>query len=140
MFFIKTRTIFQLIQDTCFIRKKILTKFHEDGTINVAFRVKNAPPPCGHFHEDRTINMGSRVLTTKNAPPPGGNVFQPIGTIFEPLEDIISTNVQRKFHENKIINVASRMLTRQLLTTHNARGTKGDPTSTMCQGDRKISH
>ncbi|KAH3833914.1 hypothetical protein DPMN_107230 [Dreissena polymorpha] len=27
------------------------------------------------FHEDRKINVASRVLTRKNAPPPGGHVF-----------------------------------------------------------------
>ncbi|KAH3730910.1 hypothetical protein DPMN_056909, partial [Dreissena polymorpha] len=78
----------------------LLTKFHEDWTINVASRVKNAPPLGSHvfqakvtifeliqdiigtnllskFHEDRKINVASRVLTRKNAPPPGGHVFQP---------------------------------------------------------------
>ncbi|KAH3784371.1 hypothetical protein DPMN_162325 [Dreissena polymorpha] len=52
------------------IGTNLLTKFHEDLKINVASRVltsKNAPPPGGHFHEDRTINVSSRV---KNAPPP----------------------------------------------------------------------
>ncbi|KAH3867690.1 hypothetical protein DPMN_030823 [Dreissena polymorpha] len=34
------------------------------------------------FHEDRKINVASRVLTRKNAPPPGSDVFQPIGIIF----------------------------------------------------------
>ncbi|KAH3726132.1 hypothetical protein DPMN_051988 [Dreissena polymorpha] len=56
--------IFQLIQDI--IETNILTKFHEDWTINVASRVltrKNASPPGGHFHEDREINVASRVLT-----------------------------------------------------------------------------
>ncbi|KAH3769097.1 hypothetical protein DPMN_170344 [Dreissena polymorpha] len=37
----------------------------------------------------------------KNAPPPGGHVFQPTGTIFE------------LFHDNRTINVASRVLTRK---------------------------
>ncbi|KAH3896522.1 hypothetical protein DPMN_020699 [Dreissena polymorpha] len=48
------------------IGTNLLTKFHEDLKINVASRVltsKNAPPPGGHFHEDRTINVSSRVLT-----------------------------------------------------------------------------
>ncbi|KAH3787606.1 hypothetical protein DPMN_165732 [Dreissena polymorpha] len=100
-----------------------LHKFHDDRTINVASRVKNAQPPGGHvfkatetiidliqdiigtnlltkFHEDRKINVASRVLTRKNAPPPGGNVFQPTDIIFE------------LFHEDRTINVASRVLTR----------------------------
>ncbi|KAH3699217.1 hypothetical protein DPMN_074172 [Dreissena polymorpha] len=84
----------------------LLTEFHEDPTINVASRVKNAPPLGSHvfqakvtifkliqdiigtnlltkFHEDRKINVASRVLTRKNAPPPGSHVFQSIGIIFK---------------------------------------------------------
>ncbi|KAH3692516.1 hypothetical protein DPMN_194358 [Dreissena polymorpha] len=50
------------------IGTNLLTKFHEDRKINVASRVltwKNAPPPGSHFHEDRTVpvNVTSRVLT-----------------------------------------------------------------------------
>ncbi|KAH3704918.1 hypothetical protein DPMN_079979 [Dreissena polymorpha] len=54
----------------------LLTKFHEDWTINVASRVltrKTAPPLCNiietnlltKFHEDWTINVVSGVLTRK---------------------------------------------------------------------------
>ncbi|KAH3720446.1 hypothetical protein DPMN_063345 [Dreissena polymorpha] len=53
-----TKTIFELIQDI--IGTNLLTK-------------------C---HDDRKINVTSRVLTRKNAPPRGGNVFQPTGIIF----------------------------------------------------------
>ncbi|KAH3814150.1 hypothetical protein DPMN_142642 [Dreissena polymorpha] len=76
-------------------------------------------------HDDRTINMASRVLT-------GGHVFPPTRTIFEliqdiirtnhltkvltmknaPPPDIIRTNLLTKFHEDKKINVASRVLTK----------------------------
>ncbi|KAH3892168.1 hypothetical protein DPMN_016280 [Dreissena polymorpha] len=52
------------------------------------------------FHEDWTIYVASRVLTRKNAPPPGGHVFQPTG--------IISNSLLTKFHEDRTINVASR--------------------------------
>ena len=48
----------------------------------------------------------------KNAPPPGGHVFQPTGIIFELIQDIIGMNLLTKFHEDKTINVASRVLTR----------------------------
>ncbi|KAH3883015.1 hypothetical protein DPMN_006963 [Dreissena polymorpha] len=88
----------------------ILTKFHEDRKINVASRVKNAPPHGSHvfqaniiifkpiqdinetniltkFHEDWTINVASRVFTTKNAPPFGSHVFQ------------ANTKLLTKFHE-----------------------------------------
>ncbi|KAH3706559.1 hypothetical protein DPMN_065946 [Dreissena polymorpha] len=93
----------------------LLTKFHEDRTINLASRVlkrekcrapwqpldinvasrvltrKNAPPL---FHEDRTINMAFRV---KNAPPLGCHVFQANVTIFELIQDIIETNLLTNF-------------------------------------------
>ncbi|KAH3812211.1 hypothetical protein DPMN_140635 [Dreissena polymorpha] len=68
--------IFEVIQDI--IDTNLLTKFHEDWTINVASR--DAPPL---FHDDRKINVTSKVLTRKNAPPP-------------------------VFHEDRTINVASR--------------------------------
>ncbi|KAH3776757.1 hypothetical protein DPMN_178189 [Dreissena polymorpha] len=136
-------TIFELIQDI--IETNLLTKFYEDRKINAASREltgKNAPPPGGHFHEDwtinvassvknapllgshvfqakfpenRKINVASRVLTRfyyshikKNAPPPGGHVFQPTGIIFEHIQDIIGMNLLTKFHEDQTINVASR--------------------------------
>ncbi|KAH3787001.1 hypothetical protein DPMN_165120 [Dreissena polymorpha] len=84
--FQQTKTIFKLVQHI--IRTNILPKFYKDGTINVALRVKNAPPPDQNhleliqdvltkFHVDPTINLASRVLTRKNALPNGGHVFQP---------------------------------------------------------------
>ncbi|KAH3707833.1 hypothetical protein DPMN_067249 [Dreissena polymorpha] len=79
-----TQTIFKLVQDI--IIMNLLTKFHDDRTINVASLVKNTPPPdiivtnlLTKFHDDRTINVASRL---KNAPPLGGYIFQPTGTIF----------------------------------------------------------
>ncbi|KAH3846434.1 hypothetical protein DPMN_088735 [Dreissena polymorpha] len=109
--------IFELIQDI--IETNLLTKFHEDWTINVASRVltkKNAPPLAAmmnlltKFHEDWTINMASRV---KNAPPLDSHVFQAKITIFKLIQDIIGTNFLTKFHEDRKINVASRVLTRK---------------------------
>ncbi|KAH3867406.1 hypothetical protein DPMN_030532 [Dreissena polymorpha] len=64
------------------------------------------------FHEDRKINVASRVLTRKNAPPPGSHVFQPTGIISELVQDIIGMNLLSKFHEDRTVNVASRVLTR----------------------------
>ncbi|KAH3706543.1 hypothetical protein DPMN_065930 [Dreissena polymorpha] len=61
------------------------------------------------FHDDRKINVTPRVLTRKNAPPPGGHVFQPTGIIFELVQDIIEMNLLTKFHEDWTINVASRV-------------------------------
>ncbi|KAH3713078.1 hypothetical protein DPMN_072845 [Dreissena polymorpha] len=99
-----------------------------------------------NFHEDQKINVASRVLTRKNAPLPGGHVFQPTGiifelfhedwtinvvsrvhvfqanvTIFELIQDIIETNLLTKFHEDWTINVASRELTRQMLIVHDGQ-------------------
>ncbi|KAH3817551.1 hypothetical protein DPMN_119089 [Dreissena polymorpha] len=73
-------TIFKLIQDI--IETNLLTKFHEDWTINVASR-ENFPPPGGHCHDDWAKIVTSRVFTGflyshigNTAPPPGGHVFQ----------------------------------------------------------------
>ncbi|KAH3727133.1 hypothetical protein DPMN_053058 [Dreissena polymorpha] len=61
------------------------------------------------FHEDPKINVASRVLTRKNAPPPGSHVFQPTGIIFELTQYIIGMNLMTKFHEDRTVNVASRV-------------------------------
>ncbi|KAH3836139.1 hypothetical protein DPMN_109509 [Dreissena polymorpha] len=44
--------------------------------------------------------------------PPGDHVFQATGTIFKLVQDIIGTNLLKKFHDDRTINVASRVLTR----------------------------
>ncbi|KAH3786103.1 hypothetical protein DPMN_164205 [Dreissena polymorpha] len=106
---------FELIQDT--IETNLLTKFHEDWTINVASRVltrTNALPLWWPYiigmnlltelHGDWTIN----ILLKKNAPSLGGHVIQANVTIFELIKDIIETNLLTKFHEYWTINVASR--------------------------------
>ncbi|KAH3709321.1 hypothetical protein DPMN_068783 [Dreissena polymorpha] len=132
--------IFEVDQDIFGIN--LLTKFHEDLTVNVASRTcKEKCPaswkPCFQaniiifkliqdiidinfltkFHEDWTINVASRVLTRnieKTAPPPGGHVFQATKTIFELIQDIIGTNLLTKFHDDRKINVTSRVLTRKM--------------------------
>ncbi|KAH3697924.1 hypothetical protein DPMN_085436 [Dreissena polymorpha] len=83
-------TIFKLIQDI--IETNLLTKFHEDWTIN--------------------FYVASKVFTRKNASPLSSHVFQANVTIFELIQDIIETNLPTKFHEDWTINVASRVLTR----------------------------
>ncbi|KAH3701790.1 hypothetical protein DPMN_076786 [Dreissena polymorpha] len=118
-----TDIIFGLIQDI--IRTKLLTKFHEDRTINVSSRpykekchvlVSHVFPAnvnifkliqiiietnfLTKFHDDWTINVASRVLTRKNAPPPW-RLY------------IIGTNLLNKFHEDLTITVACRVLTRK---------------------------
>ncbi|KAH3704901.1 hypothetical protein DPMN_079962 [Dreissena polymorpha] len=121
---------------TYIIGTNLLTKFHDDWTINMASRVltrTNATPPwrqyivgtnrLTRFHDDLTINVASRVLiileinvasrvlTMKNSPPHGGHVFQPTKTIFKLIQNIIGSNLLTKFHEDRKINVASRVLT-----------------------------
>ncbi|KAH3690607.1 hypothetical protein DPMN_191936 [Dreissena polymorpha] len=88
-----TGTIFELVQNI--IGTNLLTKFHDDRKINIIWLLKkNAPSPdiirtnlLTKFH--RKIYVASRVLTglyyshiRKNAPPPGGHVFQPTDIIF----------------------------------------------------------
>ncbi|KAH3795513.1 hypothetical protein DPMN_149068 [Dreissena polymorpha] len=113
----------------------LLTTFHEGRKINVASREYCSAHwwPCFQanvsifklfqdiietnfltkFHEDWTINVASRVLTRKNAPPPGDHVFKATKTILELIQDIIGTNLLTKFHEYHKINVTSRVLTRR---------------------------
>ncbi|KAH3827651.1 hypothetical protein DPMN_129591 [Dreissena polymorpha] len=80
--------IFELIQDI--IETNLLTKFHEDWTINVA----------------------SRPYKEK-CPIPGGHVFKPTKTIFKLMQDIIGTHLLTKFHDDRKKNVTSRVLTRK---------------------------
>ncbi|KAH3736184.1 hypothetical protein DPMN_042747 [Dreissena polymorpha] len=142
-----SRTIFELVQDI--IETHLLTVFHDDRTIHVAYRVNNAPQNGGHvfltnrnhfrtrlkhnwdesftkFHEDRTINVATRV---KNSPAPCGHVFQTAMTMFDLDQDIIETNFLTKLQEDRTINVASSKLTRQMFTPHDAKRTKGDQKS-----------
>ncbi|KAH3866007.1 hypothetical protein DPMN_029057 [Dreissena polymorpha] len=71
------------------------------------------------FHEDRTMNVASKVLTRFyysnikiNAPSFGSHVFQ------------ANTNLPTKFHGDWTINAASRVSTMQMLTLYNAGRTK----------------
>ncbi|KAH3879551.1 hypothetical protein DPMN_003454 [Dreissena polymorpha] len=104
--FQQTRTISEIIQDI--IRTIVLTKFHEDWTINVTSRVltkKTAPPPGSHvfhptkFHEDWTKNVTSRGLT--------GKLPRPLAVMFFNQPDIIGTHVLIKFHEDWTKNVTT---------------------------------
>ncbi|KAH3801254.1 hypothetical protein DPMN_154901 [Dreissena polymorpha] len=63
-------------------------------------------------------NLLTKVLTRKNAPPPGGHVFQPTGIIFELVQDIIGKSLLTKFHEDQTISVASRMKNAPPLGSH----------------------
>ncbi|KAH3866846.1 hypothetical protein DPMN_029969 [Dreissena polymorpha] len=111
---------------------------------------KTAPPPdinetnvLTKFHDDWAKRVTSRVFTRNTAPPLGGHVFQTnnltkihedwapnvtstVFTSFELSRAINWTNVLTKFHKDQKINVACRVFTRQMLTTDDARRTKGD--------------
>ncbi|KAH3704991.1 hypothetical protein DPMN_080053 [Dreissena polymorpha] len=65
------------------------------------------------FHENKTINVASRVLTRKNAPPSADRNFQPIITILVLVQDIMRTNLLTTFHDDQTINFTSRVLTRK---------------------------
>ncbi|KAH3873456.1 hypothetical protein DPMN_036691 [Dreissena polymorpha] len=115
--FQQTGTIFELVQDN--IGTNLLTKFHEDPTINVASTVLTRQIFMTHNGRqtiDKRLNKG------KTAPPPGGHVFSPIMTIFKLVRDIYKidtknvtsrkTHVLTKFHEDWTKNVTSRVFTR----------------------------
>ncbi|KAH3788863.1 hypothetical protein DPMN_167026 [Dreissena polymorpha] len=106
-------TIFKLVQDIHITNAKIVTSREKD------------PPGCHEtyvltkFHEDWTKNVTFRVFTyfhyihiEKTAPPPGGHVFSPIWTILELIRDIHETNVLTKFHDDWTKIVTSRVFTR----------------------------
>ncbi|KAH3892819.1 hypothetical protein DPMN_016949 [Dreissena polymorpha] len=107
----------------------VLTKFHEDLTINVA-------SGFAHLRGTNILvkNVNARVLQTKcgrtdggqrpilkphlsnqshkeNCDPPGGHVFVPIGTICELILYIYKTNLFTKFHYDWANNVTSRVFT-----------------------------
>ncbi|KAH3716682.1 hypothetical protein DPMN_059408 [Dreissena polymorpha] len=140
------------------IAMNLLTKFHEDWTINVASRVFYKPeksptilgiePGTSRFQIRQTlyrvtIQASSYSKALKNAPPLGSHVFQENVTIFELIQDIIETNLLSKFHEDWAINVASRVLTRQILTPNDARRitekrrSQKLTMSTLCSGELK---
>ncbi|KAH3877160.1 hypothetical protein DPMN_001017 [Dreissena polymorpha] len=113
MFFNQPASFFELFQDI--IGMNLLTKFHEDRTVNVASRPffsgkynyfeliqdiieTNLLTKC---HEDWTINVASRVLTRKNATPL-----------------CIGMNLLTKFYEDQTITVASRVKNAPPLGSH----------------------
>ncbi|KAH3897574.1 hypothetical protein DPMN_021762 [Dreissena polymorpha] len=128
--FQQTETIFKLIQDI--IKTNVLTKFHNDWTLNVISRVKKCPSPGGHvfqptriifelvqdvirtilqtkLHEDPTINVALRVKCPA--------LWQPC------FSNTVETNLLTKFYEDWTIDMALRVLTRQMMASHNARHT-----------------
>ncbi|KAH3886683.1 hypothetical protein DPMN_010696 [Dreissena polymorpha] len=57
----------------------------------------------------------TNLLTKKNAPPPGGYVFQPTGIFFKLVQDIIGTILVTKFYEDQTINEKCNALWTNLL-------------------------
>ncbi|KAH3799549.1 hypothetical protein DPMN_153159 [Dreissena polymorpha] len=110
-------SIFKLIQNI--IETNLLTKFHVDWTINVASRVLTRKKCPAHWWPYIIgTNLLTKVLTRKNAPPPGGHVFQPTGIIFKLFQDIIGMNLLTEFHEDRTVNVASRVKNAPPLGSH----------------------
>ncbi|KAH3827288.1 hypothetical protein DPMN_129219 [Dreissena polymorpha] len=112
------------------IKTNVLTKLHEDWTINVT--LKNCLAPGGHifqwtrpFSNSTELLLRQIVLTSQTAPHTGwpywtkNKTSRVLTRKTAPPPDIIGKNVLTKFHKDWIINVlrtinvASRVLTRQ---------------------------
>ncbi|KAH3897152.1 hypothetical protein DPMN_021337 [Dreissena polymorpha] len=86
------------------IRNTLSSAFlSSDLTRSRVFTRKKCPATWCPFHDDRTINVASRDHINKNAPLPGGHVFQPTGTIFKTIQDINATNLLTKFNEDRTL-------------------------------------
>ncbi|KAH3816340.1 hypothetical protein DPMN_117855 [Dreissena polymorpha] len=111
--FQQTGTIFELSQ--YIIGKNLLTKFHEDPTINVASTVLTRQIFMTHngrqTNDKRLFTCFHYIHIEKTSPPPGGHVFPPIWTIFELNRHIQKTHVLTKLHEDWTKNVTSRVFT-----------------------------
>ncbi|KAH3692872.1 hypothetical protein DPMN_193208 [Dreissena polymorpha] len=119
-----TGIIFELVQDI--IGMNLLTKFHEDQTINVASRVhikKNLAPLGSHVFQAKVtifklIEVNKALLTPHNGERTTHNGRRTTDkkrsqkiTMSTLCSDIIGTNLLTKFHVDRKINVASRVLT-----------------------------
>ncbi|KAH3799538.1 hypothetical protein DPMN_153148 [Dreissena polymorpha] len=90
--------------DRFIIGTKLLTKFYEDRSRNVAsrvFRRKTAPPTCSHVFQrtGTTFELNQRIIKTN------------ILTNFKLDQGIIGTKFLTKFHEDRTRNLASRVFT-----------------------------
>ncbi|KAH3849214.1 hypothetical protein DPMN_091610 [Dreissena polymorpha] len=94
--FQRTGTIFEL--NSRFYKTNVLTKFHEDWTKNVTFRVFTCFP---YIHIEKTA-------------PPDGHVFSPIWVIFKLVRDINKTNGLTKFQDERTKMLTCRVFTRFL--------------------------
>ncbi|KAH3713457.1 hypothetical protein DPMN_073250, partial [Dreissena polymorpha] len=89
-------------------RTNVLTKFHEEVLTRI-----NSPTPDIIKTNVLTKCSQDRTINEKCHTPYGGNVFQPIRSILELIQNINGTNFLTKFHEDGTINVTSRVLTRK---------------------------
>ncbi|KAH3742263.1 hypothetical protein DPMN_049000 [Dreissena polymorpha] len=102
-------TIFKLVRDIHISNAKHVTSRvgHVFLQIQTIIELNLQSPSLTQMNrsqDDRKINVASRVLTRKNAPPPGGHVFQSTGIIYKLVQDIIGINLLTKFHEDWSIN------------------------------------
>ncbi|KAH3692883.1 hypothetical protein DPMN_193219 [Dreissena polymorpha] len=152
MFFNRPEPFFNSSQDI--IGTNLLTKFHEDPTINVAATAKNVTSRVGHaflpirhiqkthvltkFHEDWTKNVTTRVFTCfhyihieKNAPPPGGHISM--------KPNVLTKNTAPPpgghLHEDWASNVTSTVFTSFKLS----RGINGTNVLTKFHEDRSLN-
>ncbi|KAH3866283.1 hypothetical protein DPMN_029343 [Dreissena polymorpha] len=104
--FSSNETIFELVQDI-------------NGTNLLAM-----------FHHDQTINMASRLYKEKCHAPIGGHVFQPTGTIFKLIQDIIGKNPSRV--KNSTPPLRPYIIGTNLLTKKNATPSGGHVFQPTC--------
>ncbi|KAH3874831.1 hypothetical protein DPMN_038084 [Dreissena polymorpha] len=99
-------------RDRDIIGTNLLTKFHEDRKINVAFRVFTNK--CGRTDDGRTDD-GQRPVTKthlrKTAPFPWQPCFSTDWSLFQTLLTYLGKKVLTKCHDNWAQNVTSRVLT-----------------------------
>ncbi|KAH3741987.1 hypothetical protein DPMN_048717 [Dreissena polymorpha] len=124
----KTNILTNFEYDRGIIGTKLLTKFYDDRTRNVASRVKTAPPTGRHvFQRNRTtFELNQHIINT--------NML----TNFELDRGIIGTKLLIKFHEDQTRNVASRVFTNKCGWTDRRR-TKTDHKSSPEQSDNKCA-
>ncbi|KAH3778289.1 hypothetical protein DPMN_179744 [Dreissena polymorpha] len=117
----------------------VSTKFHDDWAKIVTSRVFTRDQARLQLLGEGEVRQGftgpKKVVAVNSAPPPGGNVFQQTGTIFELDQHIISTNILTKLHEDLTSNVTSTVFTSFELS----RGINGTNVLTKFHENRTIN-
>ncbi|KAH3793314.1 hypothetical protein DPMN_146821 [Dreissena polymorpha] len=97
----------------------LLTKFHDNRTLNVASREKMPRPWKQCFQANIIIfklipdTIETNLLTKFHEDWTINGLLESTKTIFELIQDIIGTNLQTKFYDDRKIIVTSRVLTRK---------------------------